>query len=254
VKQLKTSNTNLDELEDLLGYKFGERALLERAITHRSWAHEQVPPGAEEEARRLHNEVFEFVGDSVLGLVVAEYLFQSYPEVTEGELSRMKHRLVSATTLAKAAGRLGLGQFLRVGRGEEKSGGRLKRDMLADALEAVIASVYLDGGLPAATDFVHLALGEELERADPESAAAADYKTMLQERLQAHHLNAPLYEVVEATGPPHKRTFHVEVKWEGGSVRAQGRTIKAAETVGARLALEAMESPAPPEAEEAAAD
>jgi ribonuclease-3 len=188
-------------------------------------------------------------------MVVAEYLFQSYTDVTEGELSRMKHRLVSAPTLAKAAGRLGLGQFLRVGRGEEKSGGRLKRAMLADALEAVIASVYLDGGLPAATDFVLRALGEELERATPESAAAADYKTMFQERLQARHLSAPVYDVVEATGPPHKRTFHVEVKWEGGSVRAQGRTIKSAETGAARLALEAMEDSAPEAAaEEAAAD
>jgi ribonuclease-3 len=250
VKKSMTNSNHLDALEDVLAYKFGERALLERAITHRSWAHEQVPPGSEEEARRLHNEVFEFVGDSVLGMVVAEYLFQSYPEVTEGELSRMKHRLVSTSTLAKAAGRLGLGQYLRVGRGEEKSGGRLKRAMLADALEAVIASVYLDGGLPAVTEFVHRALGEELERADPESAAAADFKTLLQERLQARHLNAPLYEVVEATGPPHKRNFHVEVRWEGGSVRAEGRTIKAAETVGARLALEAMDT-AQPEAEAA---
>ena len=254
MKKSLTSVNNLDALEEVLAYKFGERTLLERALTHRSWAHEQVPPGSEEEARRLHNEVFEFVGDSVLGMVVAEYLFQSYPEVTEGELSRMKHRLVSTSTLAKAARRLGLGQFLRVGRGEEKSGGRLKRAMLADALEAVIASVYLDGGLPAASDFVQRALGEELERATPASAAADDYKTLFQERLQARHLNAPLYEVVEATGPPHKRTFHVEVQWEGGSVRAEGRTIKAAETVAARLALEAMESLRLEAEEESAAD
>lgn len=251
MKKNKTAATALEALEEALGYKFSDRALLERAITHRSWAHEQVPPGAEEEARRLHNEVFEFVGDSVLGLVVADYLFQSYAEVTEGELSRMKHRLVSAPTLARAAERLGLGQFLRVGRGEEKSGGRLKRAMLADACEAVIAAIYVDGGLGAATDFVHLALEEELAHANPESAAAADYKTMLQERLQAQRFSAPQYEVVETAGPPHRRTFLVEVRWEGGSVRAEGRTIKAAETVAARLALEAME-PALAEAEAAA--
>lgn len=242
MKRTKIDTTDLSALEAALGHEFSERALLERAVTHRSWAHEQVPPGAEEEARRLHNEVLEFVGDSVLGLVVAEYLFQTYPEVTEGELSRMKHRLVSASTLAKAAERLSLGQFLRVGRGEEKSGGRRKRPMLADALEAVIASIYLDGGLTAASDFVQRALGEELERANPESAAAADYKTMLQERLQARRLQAPVYEVVDATGPPHKRIFLVEVRWDGGSVRAEGRTIKAAETAGARLALESMEA------------
>lgn len=254
MKKKKDPAPNPQALEEVLGYRFGDRALLERAVTHRSWAHEHVAPGAEEEARRLHNEVFEFVGDSVLGLVVADYLFQSYPEMTEGELSRMKHRLVSAQTLARSAERLGLGQFLRVGRGEEKSGGRLKRAMLADAFEAVIAAIYLDGGLPAATNFVHRALADELAQADPQAAAAADYKTMLQERLQAQRLNAPQYEVVETKGPPHRRTFVVEVKWEGRTLRAEGRTIKAAETAGARLALEAMEQGAAEGAHEAAAD
>jgi ribonuclease-3 len=177
----------------------------------------------------------------VLGLIVAHYLFQSYPDVTEGELSRMKHRLVSAPTLAKASERLGIGQHLRFGRGEEKSGGSRKRALLADAFEAVLAAVFLDGGLAAATDFIHLALGDELERVDPEAAAAADFKTLLQERLQAEHHTAPQYNVIETTGPPHRRTFHVELSWEGGSVRAEGRTIKAAETVAARLALEEID-------------
>jgi ribonuclease-3 len=238
VKKSKTNAPDLDTLEKILAYSFNDRAFLKRAVTHRSWAHEQVAPGQEEEARRLHNEAFEFVGDSVLGLIVADYLFQSYPDVTEGELSRMKHRLVSAPTLAKASERLGIGQFLRVGVGEEKSGGRRKRALLADAFEAVLAAIFLDGGLVAATDFVHHALGDELERVDPEAAAAADFKTMLQERLQAEQQAAPHYNVVEATGPPHRRTFHVELSWDGGAVRAEGRTIKAAETVAARLALE----------------
>jgi ribonuclease III len=238
VKKAKADMPNLDELEKVLAYSFNDRSLLQRAVTHRSWAHEQVAPGKEEEARRLHNEAFEFVGDSVLGLVVADFLFQSYPEVTEGELSRMKHRLVSAPTLAKASERLTLGQFMRVGRGEEKSGGRRKRALLADAFEAVLAAIFLDGGLSAAADFVQHALGEELERADPEAAAAADFKTLLQERLQANHHTVPQYNVVEAAGPPHRRTFHVELSWDGGSVRAEGRTIKAAETSAARLALE----------------
>ena len=238
VKKSKANNPDLDELEKILAYTFTERSFLQRAVTHRSWAHEQVAPGNEEEARRLHNEAFEFVGDSVLGLIVADYLFQSYPDVTEGELSRMKHRLVSASTLAKASERLGIGQFLRFGRGEEKSGGRRKRALLADAFEAVLAAIFLDGGLTPATDFIHHALGDELERVDPEAAAAADFKTLLQERLQANHLSAPQYTVVEATGPPHRRMFNVELSWVGGSVRAEGRTIKAAETVAARLALE----------------
>jgi ribonuclease III len=240
VKKNKTDTPDLDELEKVLAYSFNDRSLLTRAVTHRSWAHEQVAPGNEEEARRLHNEAFEFVGDSVLGLIVADYLFQSYPDVTEGELSRMKHRLVSAHTLAKASERLTIGQFLRVGRGEEKSGGRRKRALLADAFEALLAAVFLDGGLTAATDFVHHGLGDELERVDPETAAAADFKTLLQERLQAEHQTVPQYNVVEAAGPPHRRIFHVELSWDGGSVRAEGRTIKAAEKVAARLALEQL--------------
>jgi len=228
-------------LEKVLAYKFADRTLLTRAVTHRSWAHEQVAPGNEQEARRLQNEALEFVGDSVLGLVVADYLFQSYPDGTEGELSRMKHRLVSAPMLAKASERLSIGHFVKVGHGEELSGGRRKRALLADTFEAVLAAIYLDGGFTAATDFVHHALGGELEQVDPEVAAAADYKTLLQERLQAEHQPAPQYNVVETTGPPHRRTFHVELSWNGGAVRAEGRTIKAAETVAARLALESMD-------------
>jgi ribonuclease-3 len=241
VKRKKTETPALPALEEIIGYTFADRALLERALTHRSWAHEQVPPGAEDQARRLHNEVFEFVGDSVLGLVVADFLFQSYPDVTEGELSRMKHALVSAQTLAEASERLSLGDFLRVGRGEEKSGGRSKSALLADVFEAVLAAVYLDGGIGAAKGFVSRALEAELENANPEAAAAADYKTMLQERLQAQHLSAPQYTVIETSGPPHRRVFHVEVSWDGGSVRGEGRTIKAAEIIAARLALEAMD-------------
>lgn len=240
VKKRKTVAPDLDALEENLAYKFKDRSLLERAITHRSWAHEQVAPGSEETARRLQNEALEFVGDSVLGLVVAHYLFQSYPDVTEGELSRMKHRLVSTATLYEAAERLRLGDFLRVGRGEEKSGGRRKRALLADTFEAVLAAIFLDGGFAAATGFVHRALESELEQADPESAAAADYKTMLQERLQAARCAAPQYILVETVGPPHRRTFHVEVRWDEGCVKGIGRSIKAAEMVAARLALESM--------------
>lgn len=230
----------MDALEESIAYHFIDRALLERAITHRSWAFESVSPGREEEARRLHNEVFEFVGDSVLGLVVADYLFQSYTDVTEGELSRMKHRLVSAPTLAKAAAQLSLGDFMRVGRGEEKTGGRRKSALLADAFEAVLAAIFFDGGFSAAQDFVHRALGDELARVDPEAAAAADFKTLLQELLQASQGDPPQYEVVETTGPPHRRTFCVEVRWQGGSVRGQGRTIKAAEAIAACSALEQL--------------
>lgn len=242
VKKRQAAVSDLDALEQSIAYRFSDRSLLERAITHRSWAHEQVAPGHEGEARRLHNEAFEFVGDSVLGLIVADYLFQSYPDATEGELSRMKHRLVSAHTLANAAEQKSLGDFLRFGRGEEKTGGRRKKALLADCFEAVLAAIFFDGGFSAAQDFVHHALGDELTSADPEGAAAADFKTLLQERLQAEEGDPPCYEVVETAGPPHRRIFHVEVRWKEGSVRGHGRTIKAAEICAARLALEQREA------------
>ncbi len=231
---------NLDHLETILDYKFGDRSFLERAITHRSWAHEQVAPGSEGQARRLHNEALEFLGDSVLGLIVADYLCRAYPDVTEGELSRMKHRLVSAPTLAKASARLNLGDFVRFGRGEERSGGRRKDAILADVFEAVTGAIFLDGGFLAATQFVNHALTEELQKADPMSAAQADFKTMLQEKLQAEHRMAPRYTVVDTLGPPHRRLFHVEVTWDKGSMRGEGRSIKAAEVAAARHALQSM--------------
>jgi ribonuclease-3 len=241
---LKMSGNNspdLDRLEFIIAYEFRQRALLERAITHRSWAHEQVAPGAGDEARRLHNEALEFLGDSVLGLVVADYLCSAYPDVSEGELSRMKHRLVSATTLAAASQRLGLGEFLRFGRGEEKSGGRQKDALLADVLEAITGAVFLDGGLTAATRFIHHSLGSELQLADPATAAQADFKTLLQEKLQAERRAAPRYTVVETIGPPHRPTFYVEVRWDSGCVRGEGHSIKAAEALAARMALQSME-------------
>jgi ribonuclease-3 len=242
LKKQGTQHPDLDLLENTISYKFQNRTLLERAVTHRSWAHEQVAPGAEDEARRLHNEALEFLGDSVLGLVVADYLCKAFPAGTEGELSRMKHRLVSAPTLARASLRMNLGDFLRFGRGEEKSGGRRKDALLADVLEALTGAIFVDGGLPAATEFVQHALGEDLQKVTPVAAAEADYKTMLQEKLQAERRPAPRYAVVEALGPPHRRTFHVEVSWDNGSVRAEGRSIKTAEAAAAKEALAFMRS------------
>jgi ribonuclease-3 len=232
---------NLDELEEIVNYRFRDAALLTQAMTHRSWAHEQVSPRAGTQARNLHNEALEFLGDSILGLIVADYLFKAYPQATEGELSRMKHRLVSAPTLAKASIDLRLGEFVRFGRGEEKSGGRRKHALLADIFEAVTGAIFLDGGLESASDFVRHALGEELRAADPVAAAAADPKTMLQEKLQATHQPGPQYTVVETLGPPHKRMFRVELRWDGGVSHGEGQTIKAAEAAAAQAALKQME-------------
>ena len=240
VKQ--TSLENLAQLEKIVDYSFRDDGLLTQAMTHRSWAHEQVSPRAGTSARNLHNEALEFLGDSILGLIVAEYLFRAYPGATEGELSRMKHRLVSAPTLAKASIALQLGEFVRFGRGEEKSGGRRKHALLADVFEAVTGAIYIDGGLEAARKFVEHSLGEELRTANPVAAAAADPKTMLQEKLQANHQPTPQYTVVETLGPPHKRMFHVELKWNGGVTRGEGQTIKTAEAAAAQAALEQMQT------------
>ncbi len=240
VKQ--TQLENLDELETVLNYRFRDPGLLTQAMTHRSWAHEQVSPRAQRDARNLHNEALEFLGDSILGLIVADYLFKANPHASEGELSRMKHRLVSAPTLAKASTELRLGEFVRFGRGEEKSGGRRKHALLADVFEAVTGAIFLDGGLEGANDFVRHALGEELRAADPVAAAAADPKTMLQEKLQATHQPGPQYTVVETLGPPHKRMFRVELKWNGGVSQGEGQTIKAAEAAAAQAALKLMEN------------
>jgi ribonuclease-3 len=245
---------DLGELEARLSYAFNDRTLLERALTHRSWAHEHVAPGEELEARRLHNEAFEFLGDSVLGLVVADYLFQSTADASEGDLSRMKHRLVSTMMLARVARRLDLGDYLRVGRGEEKTGGRRKRALLADVVEALIAAVYLDGGYKNASVFVQRLLSSELTEASPEEAAAADYKTMLQECVQASFHVTPTYQVMETEGPPHRRTFHVEAVFAEHSVRGAGATIKAAEMDAACRAIEQLNLTLPQASQAEAAD
>ena len=154
----------------------------------------------------------------------------------------MKHPLVSAPTLANTSLELQLGEFLRFGRGEEKSGGRGKHALLADVFEAVTGAIFLDGGIEAARKFVEHSLGEALRAADPVAAAAADPKTMLQEKLQATHQPTPQYTVVETLGPPHKRMFHVELKWNGGVTRGEGHTIKAAEAAAAQAALKLMKA------------
>ncbi len=242
VKETDPVVLDLATLEATLGYTFCDRTWLERAVSHRSWAHEQVKPGEEEQARHLHNEALEFVGDSVLGLVIAHDLFCVHPDLSEGDLSRMKHRLVSTATLARVGKRLGIGAHLRVGRGEEKTGGRRKRALLADVFEALLGAIYLDGGFDAAVTFVRRALAPELATTSPESAAAADHKTLLQERVQARYRTAPTYNVLETAGPPHSRIFYVEVCWDEYTTRGTGPTIKAAETDAACHALKELET------------
>lgn len=229
---------NLASLEKLIGYQFGNLALLERAVTHRSWASEKIPFGDEKEIRRLQNESLEFVGDSVLGLAVAEQLYIRHPEASEGDLTLMKHRLVSTETLAAIARNLDLGKFMRVGRGEEKTGGRRKQALLADTLEAIIAAVFFDSGYISARGFINRIFAEEFRAASPESSL--DYKTLLQETLQAQKLAAPTYTLIKTEGPPHQRIFQVEAVWENGRVQGTGNSIKSAEMTAASLVLKKL--------------
>ncbi len=226
---------NLASLERLIGYQFTDLALLERAVTHRSWASERIPFGDEKEIRRLQNESLEFVGDSVLGLAVAEQIYIRHPEASEGDLTLMKHRLVSAETLATLAKNLDLGKFMRVGRGEEKTGGRRKLALLANTLEAIIAAIFFDSGYAAARAFINRLFAEEFRRATPRTSL--DYKTLLQETLQGDKRDAPTYTLVKTEGLPHELIFYVEVAWDTGKINAKGTSIKAAEMLGASLAL-----------------
>lgn len=231
----------LAELEKSIGYSFKSRHLLERALTHRSWAHENIVGESEENLREVENESLEFVGDSVLGLVIAEELFRRNPSVSEGDLTLMKHRLVSTATLARIGQRLQLGDYLRMSRGEEKTGGREKPAILANTIEAVIAAVFFDDGYAAARSFVTALFSDEIEKATPR--ASLDYKTLLQETLQAAKLAAPVYSIVQTDGPPHERTFHVTAKWESGETRGVGSSIKAAEMMAASKALDILDGP-----------
>jgi len=225
-------------LERLIGYQFGDLALLERAVTHRSWASEKIPFGDEKEIRRLQNESLEFVGDSVLGLAVAEQLYIRHPELSEGDLTLMKHRLVSTETLAILAKNLDLGKFMRVGRGEEKTGGRRKQALLANTLEAIIGAIFFDSGYISARAFINRIFAEEFRSASPR--ASLDYKTLLQETLQSQKLAAPTYTLIKTEGPPHERKFLVEAVWENGRVQGAGNSIKSAEMTAASLVLKKL--------------
>ena len=221
----------LTDLEQQIGYSFRSRALLDRALTHRSFANERA------EGCR-HNEALEFLGDSVLGFVVSAWLLDRFPDQPEGKLSKMKAYMVSETSLAELSEAIDLGRFIRLNRGEEKTGGRRKRALLADAYEAVIGAIYLDGGIAAAQRFLHRELSSKMSSIDPESMIGDDYKSALQERLQAEGRPMPEYILVEASGPDHRRTFRVQLRVGGNILSSgEGSTIKVAQQEAARSAL-----------------
>lgn len=231
----------LTALEHRLGHAFADRALLERALTHRSHANEDLSGESRD------NELLEFLGDAVLGLIVAELLFREFPDLDEGQTSKMKASLVSASTLTQVAERLSLGEHLRLGRGEEKTGGRQKQALLADTCEAVIAALYLDGGITAARRLVLAELRPDLERLGRPgqlTALAGDFKSALQELLQARGEAAPSYRLVSADGPDHDKLFLIEVaSADRVLAQASGSSKKEAEQRAARLALEELSAP-----------
>lgn len=233
----------------LFGYHFRNAALRDLALTHSSLAYESPSQDGAGDNERL-----EFIGDAVLGLVVAEALYRRFPDLREGELTRMRASLVSRRNLAEVAGKIGLGPLLRLGRGEEHSGGQRKPALLADALEAVIAAIYLDGGLEPAGEFVHRNIVKPAEgnlrgalvSALPISGAMGDYKSALQEQLQAAGGGQPRYILTEESGPDHQKRFRIEVRMDapdGSSIalaEAEGTTKKQAQQEAARLALAGM--------------
>jgi ribonuclease-3 len=231
--------------EECLGYKFSTRELLETALTHSSAVPELRATGAEEPVSALlprDNERLEFLGDAVLELLASEYLLATFPEWSEGQLSKSRARIVNAGSLEAAARRLRLGEHLRVGRGEEKTGGRDKQTLLADAFEAVVAAVYLDGGLGAVREVLRKALFQQALEERGERISESDRKSALQELLQGRGQATAEYRVVGESGPDHQKVFQIEV-WIDGECMAtgEGSTKKEAEQRAARRALEHLE-------------
>jgi ribonuclease III len=222
------------ELEEMLGYIFEKPERLERALTHRS--HRQNAAG-------IDNERLEFLGDRVLGLVASEQLCRRFPEWDSGKLSKGLARIVSASSIHMAARGLKLGHFLLLGPGEEKTGGREKKRLLADAYEAIVGAIYLDSGLEAAASFLQRTLLGPALDTHTDGLGRSDYKSALQEWLQQRSLGVVEYRIRSESGPEHEKTFEVEV-WHSGKLlsASAGRTKKEAEQSAAMLALNALEA------------
>ena len=229
------SGGDLAALESRLAHTFQNPELLQRALTHRSYANEHGD-------RPADNEVLEFLGDAALGLVVSDILCTEHAHLNEGEMSKLKSYLVSAETLGRLANELGLGSFVLLGRGEEKTLGREKQSILANSFEALIAALYLDGGLDAARAFLVPRMNGLLVDAADETAPVHDYKSALQEAVQALGLRLPLYGVVDEEGPDHDKIFHVRVDAGTWNASGRGRTKKSAEQIAARVMLDRIGS------------
>lgn len=226
---------SLSSLQDRLGYAFQDSGMLERALTHRSFSNEH------RELRSPNNERLEFLGDTVLGFVIGDMIYRAFPNLQEGALSKIKAHLVSATTLSAKGRELGLGRYLRMGAGEARSGGSEKLSLLADSFEAVVAAIYLDGGLVAAEAFVRRVFLPDVSGIDVGDLSFHDYKTALQETAQSLGLPLPEYRVVDEYGPDHEKSFVVEVFWDGESFAyGKGASKREAQRKGAKEALKKL--------------
>jgi ribonuclease III len=225
----------LKQFSKKLKIPLSDGQLLNAALTHKSYAHERKMNPSH------NNEKLEFLGDSVLGLVISQHVFESYPGVTEGGLSKVKSVVVSAQVLSEKAALLGLGDFILLGKGEEKSGGRIRTSLLADALEAVIGAVYLVGGLEAAQELILKLLREDVEKVFS-GRIEKDYKTLLQEHFQKTQKTAPRYEVIREWGPDHNRNFEAACLIGGKTLTTGiGKNKKEAEQLAAQEAIKKLQ-------------
>ena len=225
---------DLAVLQQILGISFKEPSLLKQALIHTSYVNENpsLAPGS--------NERLEFLGDAVLGLVVAAKLYADFPHLSEGEMTKLRAALVRRNTLVRVARTIGLGDYLYLGKGEETSGGRDKLANLAGALEAVIAAIFLDQGSTIAREFILRLFHEELRKVT-DLRTATDHKSQLQELIQAKEQRIPTYHIIEATGPDHDKRFAVEVRLDDIVLgKGSGKSKKIAETEAARSALEQL--------------
>jgi ribonuclease-3 len=224
--------SDIDNLQKILGVDFKDTSLLEQALVHSSYINENP------EFTLSHNERLEFLGDAILGLIVAEKLYREFPELNEGEMTKLRAFLVRRETLAHIAGGINLGDYLYMGKGEESSGGRSRVANLAGAVEAVIAAVYLDQGISAADKTVNTLLDTEWEKIKSQGFNI-DYKSRLQEIVQSKYQVIPVYRLISETGPDHDKKFVVEVLVNSRSCGSgTGKSKKLAETEAARLAIE----------------
>jgi ribonuclease-3 len=233
----------LKKLESRLGYDFRDRGLLERALTHKSYSNESGLAGS------VDYESLEFLGDSILGFVISEFLYLTYPELTEGDLSKIKSQLVSAQQLHLLSRDLKLGEYLNLSRGEDQTGGRYKKALLADLFESLAAAIYLDGGIEAARIFILREFRRRFEDIARDEMPFKDHKSALQEQLHGLGFPSPAYEVVRESGPDHKKKFLVSVSSEGTILaHGSGGSKKAAEQEAAELAIAKIaEMPSKPE-------